>query len=151
MQASFFECRSYQGACVWITQRHPSCLRTSQNICVLTKDYRAGCGSVCTHDRLQVLIASTVVWRSPARLLRLMTALSAQLSSSQSSFTALLMLSKLQQCEVDGSNYKVFCVMVLVLSLSLLGLMLLSTVLWFKSLWTGNKQTESVCLIKKNL
>ncbi len=40
-------------------------------------------------------------------LLLLMTVLSTQLSGSLSSFMELLMLNKLQQCEVDGSNYKV--------------------------------------------
>lgn len=71
----------------------------------------------CTHDRLQVLLPA-VVWRSSARLLPLMIVLSTQLSGSPSSFMELLMLSKLQQCEVDGSNYKVSCVRALWLPLS---------------------------------
>lgn len=72
---------------------------------------------MCTHDRLQVFIPG-VVWRTSAHLLLLMTVLSTQLSSSPPSFKELLMLSKLQQCEVDGSNYKVSCVRALWLSLS---------------------------------
>lgn len=66
-------------------------------------------------------IASLYSWcnlEDSARLLLLMTVLSTQLSSFPSSFKELLMLSKLQQCEVDGSNYKVSCVRALWLSLS---------------------------------
>lgn len=67
------------------------------------------------HDRLQVLVPSTVVW-SPARLLILMTALSTQLTGSQSFFMELLLLSKLQQCEVEGTYYNVSSVRALALS-----------------------------------
>lgn len=62
----------------------------------------------------------SLVRSSSAHLLLLMTVLSPRLSGSESSFVELLMLIKLQQCEVVGSNYKVSCVRALWLILFLL-------------------------------
>lgn len=128
--ASFCEFLKPQAAGVWVVKEVPAtCLLLK--IAALTKDCRAGCGSMCPHDRLQVFFPA-VVWRSSARLLLLMTVLSTQLSGSLSSFMELLMLSKLQQCEVDGSNYKVSRVGALRLppSFSSLSLMLHITALF---------------------
>lgn len=135
--ASFCECLKPQAAGMWVVKEVPAtCLLLK--IAALTKDCRAGCGSMCPHDRLQVFFPA-VVWRSSARLLLLMTVLSTQLSGSLPSFMELLMLSKLQQCEVDGSNYKVSCVGALRLppSFSSLSLMLHITAL-FGFLRNGN-------------
>lgn len=48
----------------------------------------------------------SLVCSSSTQLLLLMAVLSPQLSGAESSFMGLLMLIKLQQCEVVGSNYK---------------------------------------------
>lgn len=80
-------------------KRFSSYLSASLNSCALTQYCRAGtvCGSMFTHDKSQVLTLA-VVW--------LMTVLNTQLSCSPSSFVEMFTLSKLQQCEVDGVNYK---------------------------------------------